>query len=221
MAPALALPLSYRSRRSALIPNDVSLSPEEEVLVADRIGYRPVPPPGASESTWFATVTTPNWAPKPLKSQCEEESHDAAADPSPERTVFSRGCAHVEKARRSQKTTTENRNARALYDNDVQVAAQLDQEKSEATATAKAASRYRQLSWRIDIPHMSEVQPLGNRARPPPPPPTTSPAQYHPRPWTSVVRNAMPPRNVNIDKEKFSMGNLSPRCSSTIQAWGA
>ena len=213
-SPTFAQSLGYRSRRSALIPPDVSLSPAEEAVIAARIGYRPVPPPGATESTWFASVAVPPYS---QKSQCGEHCHNVdAAQPTTGRSVLS---SEPEPSTglnsRFLHKTSDSHNTRApdSCNDDTR----LDLEKTDATTTSmtkpKAVSRYRQLSWKIDIPHMSEVRSLSNPERQPAISPTTT---YPQPPWTAAVRTGMPPPN--LDHEKPLMGKLSARGSSTVGA---
>ncbi|KLJ10529.1 hypothetical protein EMPG_14077 [Blastomyces silverae] len=45
-------PHAHRRRRSALLPSDISLTPEEEALIVGRTGRKLIPPPDAPRPSW-------------------------------------------------------------------------------------------------------------------------------------------------------------------------
>jgi hypothetical protein len=150
--------LSYRSRRSALIPNDVSLSAEEEVIIADRIGYRPIPPPGAIESKWFTAVSGSNWAPKqPNSHQSHHYRQSASKEAAPDSLPFDKYWRY----KRGFPLRTHCTRAATHELDPVETRSEISPGQGRRT---NKHSRKLQFSWKIDIPHMSEVLPLGEES---------------------------------------------------------
>ncbi|KAK2731988.1 hypothetical protein FQN57_003049 [Myotisia sp. PD_48] len=127
---------SHRFRRGALIPNDVKLTPEEEKMVIRRIGYLPLLP---------TNPLTSNWAHK--TSDCADRKDITDWDNKYKcgsvETAHSEIFKHIEETftpwgkRDYWHTKTECRDRSPKY-------------------------RVRQPSWSVDIPHMSEIQPLND-----------------------------------------------------------
>lgn len=152
MESSIVQSFGYRNRRSALIPNNVSLSPEDELLIAHRIGYRPVPPPGAMESQWFTTITNTTWGPKPTGPQGNDGQHDD--DKARTKALMFRGQFDDESGWRLPLKVNRIRS---------QVLGNTDSPEIPDQSEIRP-SRQRRTSWKIDIPHMSEIQPLRSRS---------------------------------------------------------
>jgi hypothetical protein len=186
-------PFSYRSRRSALIPNDVSLSPEEEVIIADRIGYRPIPPPGAIESKWFTAVSGPKWAPKQLNQQRHLHRQSASEDSPPDSLPFDKYWRY----KRGFPLRTHCTRAATHEQDPVETRSELSPGQGRRT---DKTSRRLQFSWKIDIPHMSEVLSLSEES---------SAALGRERNPAGLRGSLPPPPNLRLDSLRLQDLSLS------------
>ncbi|KAK2882465.1 hypothetical protein FQN49_000326 [Arthroderma sp. PD_2] len=131
--------LSYRVRRCALIPKGVNLTLEEEAMVIKRIGYRPIPPPGALTSNWFTRSAEVNKTNDKLCEIGEQEVVEGRID-----VDAYQGGSIILLDQHTATSGFQENGALPL----------------SGTFTCSLPSRLRKDSWSIDIPHMSEIKPL-------------------------------------------------------------
>lgn len=162
--------LPHRSRRCALIPSGVKLTPEEELLIISRIGYHPIPPPDAG--TLQCTATRISKERTQADIGIANEKHSCFNPSSDPWSVFDNGDDLVGIGLKTQIVWEEKQPAVKLEDYGQQ-GQTTDTDKSVRGASRKRAehdgkshtraTRPRRASWSVDIPHMSEIPPLNNR----------------------------------------------------------
>ncbi|PGH23445.1 hypothetical protein AJ80_02555 [Polytolypa hystricis UAMH7299] len=205
---------SHRSRRSALIPPGVVLSSEEEALITQRIGYRPIPPPTTLSSNWTtqgisSTVSTPSEN-RTQHSELPPEPADAAGDEL--KDLRGRFQAHhlggsAGQSKPQVNSTTVTTRAPELFKN---TSGTIPQQRQWS------ANRRRQPSWKIDIPHMSEIQTLQTRS------PATSTSSMSANsettsPWIRQDTRTLPRAQTKYGS--IPVGEISPRGTREAFVW--
>ncbi|KAM5456222.1 hypothetical protein MaudCBS49596_001243 [Microsporum audouinii] len=135
-------PISYRIRRCALIPKGINLTLEEEMMVIKRIGYRPIPPPGAMTSNWFTRHAEVNIS---KAKACGAGKQEVAMVGIP--------AGRYRAGSECSETLANQRMVNAR----LQVNGAFPQND---TFTSSIPSRLQRDLWNVDIPHMSEIKPL-------------------------------------------------------------
>lgn len=158
-------PHHYRVRRCAIIP-DVVLTPEDELVITNRIGYRPVPPPNLSQLARFMEIHHAQHAPE--NGDMDDNSEIGSVErsdtnPEEERDESAEsGKSDISDNEGKEPKENENSVVDINFDNDNY---NTDLEQS----TIDVPIRSRRPSWNIDIPHMTDIEYLRLRT------PTTTP----------------------------------------------
>lgn len=170
MTNPIAQGLSHRGRRCALIPHGVTLTPEEELLIMNRIRYHPIPPPDGA--TLRRTVARMNDGRRKADARNTKHKHSGLNSTPDAWTVVDSGESLVEIEFKKQITWEGNEPSTKLPSHKRQrniphthttiLGAGRNHTESETRSTPQT-SRPRRASWSVDIPHMSEIPPLNSR----------------------------------------------------------